>query len=159
MGIMAGPAASVLLSDVVDGEGMVRLRRWLEGSFRSEGGDWWTPLASTEAGMLLVEAADYEGDDFEEAEGLIGEIGFLPATEIVLAAAVNRPESHRLLGETALELALLYDGLIDFDGMLPPVAATLPGRCWTIPGENGWQVGDTTFLRAWLSHPEFRMVK
>ncbi|BBH69728.1 hypothetical protein ACTI_64130 [Actinoplanes sp. OR16] len=143
----------------------MRLRRWLEGSFRSEGGDWWTPHADTGAGMLLVEPEDYESDEFEEAESLIGALGFLPATEIVLAAALHRPESHRMLATTALELAVLYDGFVDFDGLLPPVAATLPGRLFTIASgplatvDDGWHVGDAEFLRAWLRHPGFRMVK
>ncbi|MEU4689218.1 DUF6368 family protein [Actinoplanes sp. NPDC023714] len=161
---MAGPAASVLLPDVLTADGTARLRRWLEGSFRSEGGDWWTPIAAAGAGMLLVEPEGYESDDFAEAESLIGAIGYLPATEIVLAASVNRPESHRLLGETALELAVFFDGFVDFDGLLPPAARTLPGRCFLVtatedPDGPGWHVGDPEFLRAWLRHPGFRMVK
>lgn len=110
--------------------------------------------------------------------------GRVPRDSVFLDAGVNGSDSHRILAELALAIAERLDGIIAFCGLLAPFRglfdsrtwdevqadaanhlAGLPGKVAVIPYETadggiwGAHVGDTTFLRAWLDHPAFRMVK
>jgi hypothetical protein len=109
--------------------------------------------------------------------------GCRPRSEVTLFSYVGRQSDHQLLGELAAYLCERMDGLIDFHGRLygqppPEVARTFGGAferrmdqmyayCGgvtrALPGviltADGWDFGNATFLRAWLAHPMFRMVK
>jgi len=115
--------------------------------------------------------------------------GFTPADEICVIAFCNGDEDHRILGELCAWLVERFGGVVDFGGPLwpavPPEAAIdifdtdwrqvepyfrrmvegMPGRVvgvWYEPQPGRWwvvHVGDAAFLRAWLGHPRFRMVK
>ncbi|MFD3943696.1 DUF6368 family protein [Streptomyces sp. NPDC058579] len=109
-----------------------------------------------------------------------------PVAELGLLSYCSGRENHLVLGHLALALADLFDALIDFCGMLGyrfslhdvdaeeeavrlaearALVSSLPGRVWEMPyaayGGGCWysHVGDGNFLRAWLGHPEFRMIK
>jgi hypothetical protein len=115
--------------------------------------------------------------------------GIAPRDEVVVIAFCNDDEDHRILGELCLRLAKRFGGVVSFGGALwPPVPAEagidildadwravepyfrrmvagLPGRVVGLryepqPGRE-WvvHVADPAFLRAWLDHPSFRMVK
>ena len=112
--------------------------------------------------------------------------GLTPRASLLVSAGMNRAADHRVLGETVLQLALALHGVIDFDGALLPIASparvepvdwsevtvtvrdllsTVPGRVIAIEYEVNdsrvwaWHVGDCEFIRGWLQHPEFHMIK
>lgn len=113
--------------------------------------------------------------------------GLCPDNGVTLIAMCNQPEDHRVLGELSLALAERLGGIIDMDGLIVPRAvpyavwrdapwsavrpdveaftAAMPGKAVAIPyqtwGGEEWATHtvDTAFLRAWLRHPEFRMIK
>ncbi|MDT6985137.1 DUF6368 family protein [Streptomyces lusitanus] len=106
-----------------------------------------------------------------------------PVRGLVLGAGCSGPAHHRMLGHLALALAERLNALIDFDGVLGypaprddvddgaalerarALVASLPGEVaevgYDTAGGGRWfrHVGDVEFLRAWLRHPEFRLVK
>jgi Family of unknown function (DUF6368) len=97
---------------------------------------WWRPRESRllgkadlagEAGAIAVEVAAWQADDPQEARSLRMSVGFLPRAEIVLAAAVNGDEDHRLLAHLAIALARRHNGLNDLCGPVPtPVPPGVP---------------------------------
>lgn len=125
----------------------------------------------------------------EEIAQVAGTFGFMPVDEIVVVAFCNSDDDHRILGELCLWLVEQFGGVVNFDGALwpslPPeseidilhcdwrqvephfrrMVEGMPGRVASVWYElqDGRQwvihVGDTDFMRAWLEHPRFRMVK
>lgn len=115
--------------------------------------------------------------------------GVYPDSTISLSAMSNQAEDHRILGEIALALAQRLGGVIDMGGLIVPRHAflstpdfwnapwsavqsgvrafteSMPGTAVALtyrptPGrEWAWHTIDAAFLQAWLSHPEFHMIK
>jgi len=166
---MAGPGCTILhpLSTDVDrivGE-LVRLvagpgppygdefsvkdTRSIGGSYQGEGRPF----------ILFTEPRDPE--EIAEVERILG---WASTGDIGLAAMCNRPQDHRILAEMALWLAERLAGCVDLGGEIsyPP---HLPGRAISIPyiTANGveahYTLLDPPALRAWLSSPEFHMIK
>lgn len=109
--------------------------------------------------------------------------------EILVSSHGNDRECHRILGELCLWFAERFAGFIDFCGAITPPLLPGSGLDWDSPwldwephvrtmiqGMPGqffeiWHDGcdprtfhpahfcDATFLRAWLQHPQFQMVK
>ena len=171
----------ILLPDAWAPDDVETFRAWVAESFRPDGGDDWWVLREPHrpAGPMLIEVVGHQDDDAEDAACLTRAAGFSPVTEIVLAAAVNGEDDHRLLAELAVATARRYGGLISLDGLLPvpdgsdagradrsrALIATLGGR-WhevayhTAMGEvAAYHVVDADLLTSWLQHPHFRMVK
>ncbi|MCZ7423640.1 MULTISPECIES: DUF6368 family protein [unclassified Micromonospora] len=127
--IVAGPSAAVLLPGGWTADEDVReFRVWLSESLSPAGDNWWVlrePRSldmaepSPTTGPMLIEPDPYECDDADEDACLTRAAGFLPITQIVLAAAVNGKDDHRLLAQFAVAIARRYGGLIDLDSMLP----------------------------------------
>lgn len=109
-----------------------------------------------------------------------------PIVELTLFSYCSGRQNHLALGHLALALANRFDALIDFGGLLGyrfslhdvdaeeeavrlaearALVSSLPGRVWEMPyaayGGGSWysHVGDRDFLRAWLGHPDFHMIK
>ena len=113
--------------------------------------------------------------------------GLVPNEQIILSAMVNGPEDHRILAELAICAAERLGGIIDMGGLIVPrdvpykvwleapwsvvrprveaFTASMPGKAVAVPYETGgsreWasHTVDATFLRAWMRHPEFHMIK
>jgi len=112
--------------------------------------------------------------------------GLIPDKGITLAAMPNNPEDHRILGELAICVAERLGGIIDMLGLIVPrgvsfeewqgapwsvvrarieaFTASMPGKAVAVPSEGGWEAWpshavDPEFLRAWMRHPEFHMIK
>ena len=113
--------------------------------------------------------------------------GLCPDMGVTLCAMSNQPEDHRILGELALAVAERLGGIIDLCGLIVPrkvpfedwhgaawsamqpeveaFTAAMPGKAVAIPymtiSEREWasHTVDAEFLRAWLCHPEFHMIK
>ncbi len=120
-----------------------------------------------------------------EHEQFVQYLGFVPKQSLDLGAGCNRPLDHRMLGQLALLLAERYDGIIDLYGAIePPLKPkqdwsdvtveeveqyvqelSFPGRIFHIyyitVNNTLWisHLIDPDFLRAWLQHPNFHMIK
>jgi Family of unknown function (DUF6368) len=68
---------------------------------------------------VLVEPTRYECDDDNEEASVSHAVGYLPGTEVVLAAAVNGKDDHRLLAHLAVAIARRQGGFIDLGALLP----------------------------------------
>jgi hypothetical protein len=145
------------------------------------------PLGGSYEGVgrpFLVEFDAVPGDEDPEPDAVAAAFGSRPQASVSISALANRSEDHRVLGDISLAVAERLNGLVAFGGLLLPPAfrnrthasddarpaaaelvAGLPGRIVAITYETaggrtwGEHVGDATFLRAWLGHPDFHMVK
>ncbi|MGO1078753.1 DUF6368 family protein [Inquilinus sp. CA228] len=131
--------------------------------------------------FLIVSGLDEASPD---PAGIEAAFGRVPRDSIALCAMTNGSDARRVLAELSLAIAERLDGVVAFNGLLLPnrgvdvdgtldevlpVAAEylagLPGKVAVIPYENvyggkwGSHVGDATFLRAWLNHPDFYLIK
>ena len=71
--------------------------------------------------FLISHGEDYEGEfDDIRACGIEGVTGWAIQDEIILAAMVNDPVDHLLLGKLCLLLARHFGGLVDFGGIPAP---------------------------------------
>jgi len=121
----------------------------------------------------------------EERAQLFQHLGSVPEQSIDIFAGCNHAHDHRILGQLALLLAERYDGTIDLNGALtPPLEPeqdwddvtieevehyiqelSLPGRIFHMyyitVRDTIWisHLVDADFLRAWLQHPRFHMIK
>jgi hypothetical protein len=98
-------------------------------------------------------------------------LGWVPACELSIAIYCNRRRDHQILAWLCVELAKRLDGMIDLDGPMP----IPPEKMWLDCGLRGRaipvvyaidesrsakvHVVDADFLRSWMSHPDFHMVK
>lgn len=102
-------------------------------------------------------------------------LGYLPEQEIGLYVIGPYPDEYRVLGHLALRLSERYHALIDLGGRLywrPPnkrweevteedmdqyaQRLALSGRLLRLFGST---VVDAEWLRAWLQHPDFHLIK
>jgi hypothetical protein len=152
----------------------------IEGRFTGDG----LPILFSARTCVATVLADYR----RRHEQVISTFGFVPAATVWLAANVNGPASHRVLGELCLWVAERFGGIINFGGALlkgwKPRSDRNEDWCWeaarphaeaflsSLPGKviaqtyttargPTWasHVADATFMRAWLDHPEFFMIK
>lgn len=88
---------------------------------------------------------------------------FTPAAQIVAAALANQAVDHRILADLAWFLATRYRGIIDFGctlGVTNPIGQLVAIPYTTAWGERAWyDVGDVTFIKYWIAHPDFHMCK
>jgi hypothetical protein len=114
------------------------------------------------------------------------EFGFEPVQGVVFFAARSGEAYHRVLAELCLAVAEEFGGIVSFGGALEPrrydtysieaewstvapysdaMLAGMPGTLVARPYQTGrdttWvaHYGDATFLRAWMKHPLFHMIK
>jgi Family of unknown function (DUF6368) len=173
---MAGPHACVLLPEPLTVEEQSRIL--VELATHIDGGDFSIDGCS----FWLTFDEDYPGE-FEDlaAEGLSTILGWKPRGVVGFGANCNGDRDHELLAELCIRFAERLGGIIDFGGPLrigpdlsgaTPVSARriespegLPGVLYATsyeirPGRCGTcHYGDATFLRGFLRHPSFRMVK
>ncbi|MFG1891685.1 DUF6368 family protein [Micromonospora sp. NPDC049051] len=149
--IVSGPSAAVLLPVEWTADDVRAFRVWLSESLSPDGDNWWAlreprnpdmakPLPKT--GPMLIQPDAYGCDDADEAVCLTRAAGFLPITEIVLAAAVNSKNDHRFLAQLAVAIARRYGGLIDLDGLLPvppPPEVSALSTPQSGPGRRRWK--------------------
>jgi Family of unknown function (DUF6368) len=193
-----GPAAAIVLGREptdLDRENTENLLQSL-GDVRTDSGSLAVSIRSTRtiAGTYEGEERsfwfDWQIDDHEDPPGWRRQIEetfrLRPKGRLSVTAGMNRPADHRVLGEVVLQLALLLEGVIDFDGALLPLASPawthrmswpevsssvrqllkdLPGRVialeYEVNDQRTWacHVGDSQFLKGWLNHPDFHMIK
>src|SRR5262245_41912274 len=179
---MAGPTTGLLLPDLLTPQRVEDVRSQVRSLASSvEGDDFWIRGRP----FLLSFGPDYP-EEFEElaATGLPSVIGWTPRDAVNFSAMSNRDVDHRLLGELCLSFASQLGGLVHFGGDLEGLPTlpvdrpspalrieTLGGLAGSLfaapfgpygdgPGRYGTlHFGDSEFLRAWLRHPRFHLVK
>ena len=80
---------------------------------------------------------------------------------IVVAAMCNQDIDHQTLCWLLSQIAIEYNGMVDFDMLNAPYSELSMVKCeWSSEDGNGWTVlGDAASCDLWLAHPQFRMVK
>jgi hypothetical protein len=176
---MAGPVASVWLREKVTEERARSLRNELARVATDLEGDDFRVDGRPFIFAIGPEYAE-ELSEIEES-GLPAVLGWVPRDTVSFAAMCNQEHDHRLLAELCIALAEREDGIIDFGGCLAvgpnlsDSAASKPLRLQDPEGLSGVlyaashetspgsfftsHYGDAALARAWLHHPNFRMVK
>jgi len=176
---MAGPVASVLLPTKLTEARKTLLRSDIARIATDvRGDDFWVdgrPFilgVGPESVEQLTEIAE---------SGIAGVLGWLPRDVVSFSAMSKSDQDHRILAELCIGLAEREAGVIDFGGWLA-IGPTLdesvqskPLRVENPAGMSGvlfaasyqtvsgafatTHYGDATFVRSWLQHPDFYMVK
>jgi hypothetical protein len=90
---------------------------------------------------------------------------YKPKEHVDISAGSNALKEHKILAQLLIELATKFKaGIINLGGEINDLT-DLPGKVVEIPfsieDENSYsiQIVDVEFLKNWLKHPNFRMVK
>ena len=153
---MAGPTVTILLPYKLDSlpkPAVIELVA--EISEKIEGEHFWVEGRPFAYGC----GSDYSEDLLEYVE-LSSLLGWQPKDMVGLSAMCNGDQDHRLLGRITLEIARHLNGVIAFDG---PMARYTSDSKFIETNET-LKYGHGSILsvqnfEAWLSHPDFRMVK
>jgi len=176
---MAGPVASVLLPTKLTEARKTLLRSDIARIATDvRGDDFWVDGRP----FILGVGPESEAQLTEIAQsGLAAVLGWLPRDVVSFAAMSKGDQDHRLLAELCSGLAEREGGVIDFGGWLS-IGPTLdewvqsePVRVENPAGMSGvlfamsyqtvagafatTHYGDATFVRSWMQHPGFYMVK
>ncbi len=139
-------------------------------------GSFWTSLVAVDP-----------DNDTEDRAPIEAALGWWPAQAIQMSAGVNDAPSHRILGRSMYALVRRFGGVVDMMGSitppLPPNRRRLPDdqqhsleevsafvhgfpgtvHEWLYEKEDGrvWvhHFVDGAFMRAWLRHPGYHLVK
>ena len=170
---MAGPSASVLVPTNPDNAQIEEVTSFVAAiSSSREGDDFWVsdtrPIGGQYCGEerpfilgleLLtdaVESGEYEVSELDELQRVLG---WRPLGAIGIAAMCNGKEDHRILAEICCCLAERFGGLVDFGAELGHVTKA-EGASWgRFEVIDGIAYGDAAFLRRWMNHRFFHMVK
>lgn len=181
---MAGPVAGLLLREPLLASELSELDTWIhqisEGIHFHKAGEQeryslgfslinLPPLITNQKGRsctFLLDLLDPEKNEdvsFEEQvkEALQANLGYIPKELILVSAMCNQKIDHQLLAQLLIELADRFDAnMIDLFGNIQN-RPDLPGIVLEI--ETGSQfvslMVSVEFLKAWLNHPDFRMIK
>lgn len=177
---MAGPTASILfVSRATTPLEIARSAMLATGDVRGAGTDLWI-----EQRPFLVSTGPEYPEDLADlgASGLPQLLGWMPAEVVSFAAMCNDARDHHLLARLCLAVCEQTGGIVDFGGALPfgpELEDGAPSAARRIVNPQGLDggalfavsyliaagsfgtthLGDADLLRAWLAHPDFRMVK
>ncbi|WP_417381151.1 DUF6368 family protein [Gimesia sp.] len=160
---MAGPSAGIILPELLTQVKKNDILMYLESISSQVRGkyDFWIedrPFLYT------------EGPESDEAlqisieEEVPEVIGWIPQDSIGFAAMCNSAQDHHILGELCLYFARELSGLIDFGWTLGNLT-DYRGMLYEIHynKHNGlnmfYHMGDAEFMKYWLQHPWFHMIK
>lgn len=176
---MSGPGACILLRVALDADRVLKVRDEIRGlSSHVSGDDFWVD----DRPFIVVFGPEHtERLDELRRSALPKLLGWTPRDILSIAAMCNQDMDHRLLGELCLRFATQLGGIVSFGGSLPGCGdlprdgPSAPLREEKLDGLAGTlftlshltlndeyateHLGDVEFLRAWLKHPHFRMVK
>lgn len=170
---MAGPTLSVLLK----GFSTTNIQKLYvlidELSEEREGKDFYMSSSSASYGMseqkpFSFDIIDMDSDeseyDTQELDQIEIKTNFRPNTYILLMAMTNDFESYKLLGILALKIAKTFNGIIDFGGKLN-IDDSIKGKTYNIDYKTAvgtstqYNIGDAEFMKYWLVHENFNLVK
>lgn len=177
---MAGPVASILLRSALAPADQSRIIADLtQLATHIDGDSFWL---GDDHPFIVAFGEDYPGElDELDDTGLPSLLGWRPQGILTFIAMCNGDRDHELLAELCIRFAEQLDGLIDFGGQLrigPDLGGASPFPPRRIDGPEGLpgvlyaaayptargpyatsHCSDAAFLRAFLHHPRFRMVK
>ena len=123
----------------------------------------------------LNPAHDSSGDSMlspADLTRLSDALGWMPRCELSIGVGCNQPRDHKVLGWLSAESASRFDGMVAMNGILPIPEiehwkeAGLSGTLFVALHEygdegklTGSHLADAAFLRTWLQHPNFHMIK
>lgn len=131
------------------------------------------PDRACPVGMNLTETFPLDADGYSPALSFLEDLrpleeclGWIPPATIDAYANCSQPCDYKLLGWLCLQLTERFDAWVWFGGPVffdfknyttPP---GVKGRLLTMM-VDGWplQIGDADFMRWWLHHPRFQMIK
>ena len=98
-----------------------------------------------------------------EKESLQEKLGFVPKELMLVSAICNQPLDHQLLAHILIELAGKFGAnQVNLQGKIDN-RPDLPGKVIEVPSEEhpGFVpiIVDVEFLKNWLNHPRFYMIK
>ena len=175
-----GPICSILLNRKIDFEEIQQVDEFLKSIVKGDikstksARDFW--VDSTKFPKLNAQGSncqfsfhfDNKLNFMDEDEMLEIEIvlGFTVQSQVSISAGCNQVGDHNVLGELALEIAKILNGLIDFHGDLniykKGITEELEGQVYAIEYNEGMaecHIIDSEFMSHWLKHPNFRMIK
>jgi hypothetical protein len=182
---MAGPVASLLLRQPLTEYQLEDLEGWLNEIGRITGvenspderysADFvftnFPPLVTDPANpscTFLLNLFDPEMNkefryEDDKKEILRARLGFVPEQLILVSAMCNQLLDHRLLAHFLIEMAEKFGAnLVDMGGEIED-RPDLPGKVIESPSEEhpGFVpiIVDVEFLKNWLNHPRFHMIK
>ena len=155
---MAGPIASVIAREPLSAAQLGSVADFIASkAARVEGDSFWVSGRP----FIWIAGEEYPGQ-LSEVD-LSEVIGWQPKGQVILIAMCNDKVDHRILADLCIEVALLLDGIIDFEGWLGDVTPKI-GQIWkstyeSVPGTAFSHLGTPEFLRWWLEQPGFHMIK
>ncbi len=175
---MAGPTSSVLLKSIPSDLALGEMKNVIQKiSSKVIGNDFWVddtkPIRGTQS---LLEGKPFRIDEFkidryssnytqQEIDLIEVHLAFNPKYALEIYAMCNQFIDHRILGELTLYLAEYFQGAIDFGGCILSKTTDFKGRIYEIPYETSegnssfYNVCDIEFMKEWLKHESFRMIK
>jgi hypothetical protein len=177
---VAGPVAVVLIKHPADDILQTQVASMIGSvSSKVDCDDFWVTDTSSLGGRYVgeprpflywIEAVGKGGGHSEYGEAevrLVAEtFSITPCSAVGFAAMCNADHDHRILGELAYALAKKLVGVVDYCGSLnlDPERSRLAGQLVSQPSslhpsEVGRQFSDAEFLRDWMAHSMFYMVK
>ncbi|GLW99581.1 hypothetical protein Misp02_36680 [Microtetraspora sp. NBRC 16547] len=113
-------------------------------------------VAGPEVGDKEIFEAEHA--DLPDLEPLIG---FAPTHDVSIIAMCNHRVDHAVTALLTAAVMAIVGGVVSFevhDWQLPTVRG-LPGLIAITPGPAPTVYGTSELLRAWVTHPDFRLVK
>ena len=171
---MAGPTLSILIEDYSPTTDFQKIYNLIDNlSEERKGKNFYMPasLVSSTSNELMpfsfdiidINSTESEYDTQELAQ-IETRTNFNPSTYVLLMAMTNSLESHKLLGKLALRIAEIFNGIIDFGGKLN-TNDNIKGTVYNIDYETAeytrmqYNIGDAEFMKYWLVHENFNLVK
>ena len=166
---MSGPSCAILLADRLCADHLAVVDELIgRVSDTRQGEDFWVIDTRTIGGSFrgdgrpfIVSSEPVEKEESEQEQIREG-IGWVPVSQVSVAAMCNSPEDHAILAEIALSLTERLGGVIDLNGDLPiprtqGVTAVI---CRTISETTAeYLVVQPDVLRKWRLNPAFHLVK
>jgi len=175
-----GPVCSILLREKIDVKTVATVDATLQ---RNQIGEFISTALSrnfridyTQLQLPLQEGSDcmftlqYDAELEDMYDNELAQINAATKQEIrsqiIISASCNRLGDHYILAALAWEILDTLDGFIDFGGDLNMfnnrATVEIPGQIVSIPYNNGTahnHISDKRFLRQWIEHEDFAMVK
>lgn len=167
---MAGPTCTILLPDPLRADHLALVDELIgRVSDTRQGEDFWVvdtrPIGGSFRGdgrSFIISSEPAQDREESENSQIREGFGWLPVSQVSLAAMCNSPEDHQILAEIALSITERLGGVIDLNGNLPieRTLAVVAVTYRTISETTAeYLVVQPEVLRKWRENPAFHMVK
>ncbi|GGI11707.1 DUF6368 family protein [Gottfriedia solisilvae] len=173
---MSGPTVGILLKEKLSIENIKSLYQEIKNysieidkkDIESNGFDFWIndgkSLGTSYFGEGLPFGIIIEEVEFDETEeNLIYQaVNYFPKQEIIIISYCNGKYEHLILANLAIMITEKFNGIIDMGGKLPSSYSEInDGSIWEISygKDRVYHLSDVGFLKKWVQHPNFLMIK